>query len=373
MRRIRRANRLSIFAAVLLVFATAAVLLSTPASATAVIQVSPSTELAANQTVAVTGSGYDASSTGAALECNNATGQATISVLGNAIPVSCTNPLANLQSTDSGGNLSATFTIVTGIIGPPGTGTDSSGGDAATDAANYPCPPTSAQVAAGASCVISFGDQGGARATTPISFGSGTATTTTTQPTTTTTTTTTTTQPTTTTTTTSQLPGFLTVVAGQSTMIQGPGFGVGEPVSVDIHSTSIHLADFTANSLGVAVGFVTIPVGTIVGYHDIFLTGTSSGHIVKIPAWIIQGSTQPVTSVSTIGVQDSGSPSSGATTSGGASTPPSGSLAYTGAGRWLWLTLAGGLLLLNLGYLVMTMFCRPRELARLARRPAKRR
>ena len=149
----------------------------------------------------MTGSGYDATSTGAVLECNNASGQPTISVLGNNIPVSCTNPLNSLHTTDASGNLSTTFTIVSGVTGPPGTGTDSAGGDAATDAAAYPCPPTPAQITAGVSCTIAYGDQGGAQASSLISFGGGTTTTTSGGTTTTTAqSTTTTTAPTTTTT-----------------------------------------------------------------------------------------------------------------------------------------------------------------------------
>ena len=377
MRRFSRANRLSLALAVLLVTALAAGLaLSGPASASAALNVAPNSGLTSGQSVTVSGSGYDASSTGAVLECNNAPGQPTISVLGNSIPVSCTNPLNGLHTTDASGNLNTTFTIVSGVTGPPGSGTDSGGGDAATDAAAYPCPPTPAQITAGVSCTIAFGDQGGAQATALISFAGGTtttaATTTTTAQSTTTTTTTTTTAPTTTTTT-AQLPGFLTVVAGQPTMIQGAGFKVGESVSADIHSTSIHLAVFTAGSLGIAIGTVTIPIDTVVGYHEIFLTGGTSGHVDIIRAWIIQGSTQAVTAASTSGTPPaSGSPSSSPSTSAGTTTAHTGPLAYTGAGRGLWLTLAGGLLLLNLGYLVMTMFCRPRELARFVRRPAER-
>ncbi len=152
------------------------------------------------------------------------------------------------------------------------------------------------------------------------------------------------------------------MVAGQPTMIQGAGFKVGESVSADIHSTSIHLADFTAGSLGIAIGTVTVPIDTVVGYHEIFLTGGTSGHVDIIRAWIIQGSTQAVTAASTSGTPPaSGSPSSSPSTSAGTTTAHTGPLAYTGAGRGLWLTLAGGLLLLNLGYLVMTMFCRPRS------------
>ena len=312
------------------------------------------------------------------MECSNASGQPTISVLGNNILVQCTNPLNSLHTTDGSGNLSTTFTIVSGVTGPPGTGTDSTGPDATTDAAAYPCPPDRRSDPGRRRGTIAYGDQGGAQASSLISFGGGTTTTTsggttttTAQSTTTTTAPTTTTTAPTTTTTAPQLPGFLTVVAGQPTMIQGAGFKVGESVAADIHSTSIHLGDFTANSLGIAIGTVTIPIDTVVGYHEIFLTGQVCGHVVVIRAWIIQGSTQAVTAASTTGTPASGSPSSSPSTSAGTTTAHTGPLAYTGAGRGLWVTLAGGLLLLNLGYLVMTMFCRPRELARLVRRPAE--
>jgi len=60
--------------------------------------------------------------------------------------------------------------VTTGTTGPPATGTDSSGGNAASDAAKYPCPPTTAQQAAGDSCVVAFGDASGNQATVNISF-----------------------------------------------------------------------------------------------------------------------------------------------------------------------------------------------------------
>jgi Neocarzinostatin family len=169
------------------------------AGAAGTLTVTPSTGLANGDTVSVSGSGFANSSTGGVLECNDDPGQPTIQLAGNAVPVSCTSPLSKLVTTTSSGDLPTTsFTIVEGTVGPPTSGTDSSGGSAATDAANYPCPPTPAQVTAGDSCVIAFGDQAGDQATQDISFstGGGGGTTTTT----TSTTTTTTTQPTTTTT-----------------------------------------------------------------------------------------------------------------------------------------------------------------------------
>ena len=151
MRGKRRLNRASIVLGVLLFASFGVILLaSAPASASPTITVTPNSGLANGQNVMVSGEGFDVSSTGAVLECSNDPGQPTITVLGNSIPVSCSNPLNNLHSTDPSGNLpAASFSVSTGVTGPPGTGTDSSGGSAATDAANYPCPPTPAQVSAG--------------------------------------------------------------------------------------------------------------------------------------------------------------------------------------------------------------------------------
>jgi hypothetical protein len=151
-------------------------------------------------------------------------------------------------------------------------------------------------------------------------------------------------------------------------MIQGPGFKPSEAVTVAIHSTAIQLGTFTANSIGVASGAIMIPVGTIVGYHEIYLTGTTSGHVVVIPAWIIAG--EPATLASSTGTATSTGSTSGGTTTSGTQSASGGSLAYTGAGHGVWVTLVGGLLLLDIGYLLMTIFLRPREL--LARRANRR-
>jgi hypothetical protein len=146
--------------------------------------------------ITVTGTGFDDSSVGGMLECNNAPGQPTVSVEGQNIPVSCTNPLSEIVSTSSTGTVPATqFTIATGTTGPP-CGSSCPGSDTpadlpanqstnvklaadvasdpagvpATDAASYPCPPTAAQVAAGDSCEIVYGDLAGKQAAVDISF-----------------------------------------------------------------------------------------------------------------------------------------------------------------------------------------------------------
>ncbi len=201
----------------------AAVFLLNPviSRAAATLNVSATTGLTNGQVVSVSGAGFAANSTGSILECNSDPNQPTVSFLGNPIAVSCSNPFSALTSTDGSGNLGSTsFTIVSGTVGPPATGTDSSGGSASTDAAAYPCPPTQAQINAGYTCNLSFGDQAGDTAAQNISFagqpspqgsgsGSGssgssgsttkksTSTTTTTKSTTSTTPTTTTTTPTT--------------------------------------------------------------------------------------------------------------------------------------------------------------------------------
>ena len=123
-------------------------------------------------------------------------GQPAATYLSNAIPVSCT-PVKTFEVSADGtiAPQFQSFTVVEGTTGPPCGGSsstavacqypdDSSGGNPATDAAAYPCPPTSAQTAAGIGCVIAVGDLGGDKAAVPISFNIGAPpiTTTTTSP-----------------------------------------------------------------------------------------------------------------------------------------------------------------------------------------------
>lgn len=142
----------------------------TAASSSSRLTVDPDTNLTKGEKVSVTGSGMADSSYGSVIECNLANNEPTVQVEGNAVPVGCTNPLQSIQSTNSSGGFSTTFTIQTGTIGPPGQGTDSAGNPASADAAKYPCPPTPAQQAAGTTCDIVFGDVGGDQDTTPIQF-----------------------------------------------------------------------------------------------------------------------------------------------------------------------------------------------------------
>jgi hypothetical protein len=148
------------------------------AMAQATISVNPSTGLVAGQKVGVTASGLKHSSVGSIEECSDVPDpsiQPDVSLYGNATPVSCTAPV--VLSTSATGTISSTFTIVGGVTGPPTTGTDTNHVSAATDATLFPCPPTAAQIAAGYSCQIIYGDIGGDEPSENISFASQTTTT----------------------------------------------------------------------------------------------------------------------------------------------------------------------------------------------------
>jgi len=138
-----------------------------------------------NEQVKVSGSGLKPNALSSLLECNADPSQPTefSSLANKAIPVGCSNLLTYVTTTGSDGTLaSKTFSILTGTVGPPTTGPpDSAGGDATTDAARYPCPPTAAQLAESppVSCVIAFGDQVigqvADQVLVPLAFGSGPA------------------------------------------------------------------------------------------------------------------------------------------------------------------------------------------------------
>jgi len=126
--------------------------------------------------VTVTASGFTAKSSGLLTECSTATpaggGQqptVTTSFTGSTpIPVSCTT--GTPQKTNKKGGFSLFFTIQPGS-GPPELGVpDSAGNDPSVDAPNYPCPPTAAQQAAGATCVVAYYDAAGETGSQAIDF-----------------------------------------------------------------------------------------------------------------------------------------------------------------------------------------------------------
>jgi hypothetical protein len=135
----------------------------------AVVTVTPGTCLQGGQIVTITGSGLKPNSPGGIAECNGANNEPTVAVAGSQVPVGCSNPLAQTVSTSESGSLNATFAIITGIPGPPASGTDTANRSSMTDAPAYPCPPTAAQSAT-ATCNIAFGDASGDEVSVPISF-----------------------------------------------------------------------------------------------------------------------------------------------------------------------------------------------------------
>jgi hypothetical protein len=367
MRRISRPARLSLASAVLLASGLFGLLaIAGPASATTTLSVSPSTNLSDGSVVSVSGTGFADSSTGAILECNTDPNQPTISIAGMNAPVSCSPIFTALKTTTSGGALAATnFTVHTGKVGPPTAGTDSAGNDAGTDAALYPCPPTATQVTNGDTCTIAFGDEVGNQGTQTISFAGESTTTTTSGGGTTTTT-----SGGGTTTTTSTVTSTLSATAGGAVMATASGFNPGEAVNITIESTPVFLVQLFASSSGVVQSSIAIPAGTALGAHDLIFTGVDSGHVVTIPLTVVAfpGSTSPGSGgggsgTGTVAVVAATGPTGTAGTSGTTKTVlADGTLAFTGAGPGVWFMAAGGLLLLNLGFLVLTMYYRPREL-----------
>jgi hypothetical protein len=159
------------------------------AGVTGTMTVTPSTGLTGGQSVAVAGTGFTKSSIGNLLECNNAPNEPTAMLgapISTAVAVGCTAPsLTQLVQTDATGAITAgtTFKVAQGTIGPPCgaapaavtcPATDSAGQSPAADAANYPCPPTAAQQAAGVVCQLNYGDAAGDSAVVNLSFAGST-------------------------------------------------------------------------------------------------------------------------------------------------------------------------------------------------------
>jgi hypothetical protein len=155
-----------------------AVAATAASSGTPTITVNPNTNLSVDPTapspVQLTGKGFPTGSPsmGGFSECSTAAGQPTVSVTGiGAMPVSCTDPFSSSDNVNKAGRLPLVgMAIIAGTVGPPGVGTDTSGGSAVTDAANYPCPPFASQVTAGATCEITYFDAAGDSASENISF-----------------------------------------------------------------------------------------------------------------------------------------------------------------------------------------------------------
>ncbi len=147
------------------------------------ITVTPSTGLTNGQSVTISGSGFAHTSIGNILECNSDANQPNVMVGGvvnSSIPVSCNAPsLSKLVTTTATGSVSGTFAVIQGTVGPPCgpapaaatcPATDSAGKSPTADAALYPCPPTAAQIAAGDTCQLTYGDEANDSGTGNITF-----------------------------------------------------------------------------------------------------------------------------------------------------------------------------------------------------------
>jgi hypothetical protein len=143
----------------------------------------PATCLVNGTPVAVTASELTPASSsntlGTVVECNSDPNQPTVVIIGNTVPVSCTGVLVHTFTPNAAGTATMTFDAVEGTTGPAcapslctptGKTLDSTGGNPFVDAANYPCPPTPAQAAAGDICFLRVGDNGGDQIQVPISF-----------------------------------------------------------------------------------------------------------------------------------------------------------------------------------------------------------
>jgi len=151
---------------------------STGCASSCSLTATSTTGLDTSSAVQVTGSGFAPKATGAVVECNMASGEPTVPVpddppsfsnLGS-LPVGCSSPNQDPAKVSKFGTIFAGPGITEGTIGPPGLGTDSTGGQAETDAVNYPCPPTQAQVSAGVTCAFVYQDSKGEMASLDISF-----------------------------------------------------------------------------------------------------------------------------------------------------------------------------------------------------------
>ncbi|HEY5024534.1 MAG TPA: hypothetical protein VII76_06130, partial [Acidimicrobiales bacterium] len=285
--------------------------------------------LTAGQTVNVAGTGFSPGALASIVQCNSDPAQPVIFFLGNDIPVSC-SPLAIVTVPSTGANkgkLAGTHVLTTGTVGPPITGQPdvctqvvptsstiancTTTGVAATDAANYPCPPTAAQQAAGGTCVLAIGDQAGDRGIGVILFGSeppppsttttlagGTTTTTIAGTTTTTAGTTTTVAPTTTTTggTTTTVAPTTTTTVGSTTTTEAPTTTTTTeaPTTTTTESptTTTTVAPTTTTTEGSTTtteGSTTTTVGSttttappqvLTGAYELYCPGTPVGTVV---------------------------------------------------------------------------------------------
>jgi hypothetical protein len=114
-------------------------------------------------------------------------------------------------------------------------------------------------------------------------------------------------------------------------------------------------------NLTVAIGTTNVPITCTSSASETLDTATITGG---------NGTATPANPPSP-GTATGSSGGSSGTTAKTTATDPS-SLAFTGPGHGVWALAIGGLLLINLGFLVLTIYYRPRELFAMATRRAHR-
>ena len=292
--------------------ATPTITVTITKSAAGVCKGSSCSKLANGDVLSISGSGFSALQLASTLECNDDPSQSVVLYLGNYVPISCSK-IVVVATSKTGTFGPSPFTLLTGTTGPPASGVPTcsetavtpttviksctTSGVAATDAANYPCPPTAAQQAAGDTCVIAIGDAKGERAIATILFGTETlpttsttggsstsaaststtgATTTTTGATTTTTGATTTTTGATTTTTgaTTTTTGATTTTTGATTTTTGA-----TTTTTGATTTTTGATTTTEAPTSTTTSTPGTPT-TVTGAYELYCPGTPVGNVV---------------------------------------------------------------------------------------------
>jgi len=88
---------------------------------------------------------------------------------------------------------------------------------------------------------------------------------------------------------TASAPGTGSLVnPGDEVTVQGTGFDAGEPVDVVLHSDPVVLDTLTADSTGAVSGTVEIPEDTELGDHDLVLEGQTSGTEIVVTSFTVE-------------------------------------------------------------------------------------
>lgn len=101
--------------------------------------------------------------------------------------------------------------------------------------------------------------------------------------------------------------GSSTITPGGDLALTGTGFHAGEPVSITLHSTPVHLATVDANDAGAVQVVVVIPTSTPTGTHTVAMHGLTFGEQVSAsiqvtnpPTTVHSGSNLPFSGASAV-------------------------------------------------------------------------